>query len=59
MYLLAREFREGKREIDNRVLSIHKLEHVAIYDEPLWSHAANPKIVDVIADLLGTDDIKL
>ena len=52
-------FREGEREVDNQVLAVRKLSNVAVYDDTMWSHVTNPKIVDVIADLLDTDDIKL
>ncbi len=57
---LERIFREGEREVVDQVLSVRKLYNLAVYDDQLWTqHAASPKIVDVIADLLGTDDIKL
>ncbi len=56
---LERVFREGKREVENLVLSVRKLYNLAVYDDLLWGHVTNPKIVDVIADLMGTDDIKL
>ena len=52
-------FREGEREVDNQVLAVRKLSNVAVYDDTMWSYVTNPKIVDVIADLLDTDDIKL
>ncbi len=56
---LERIFREGEREVENQVLSVRKLFNLAVYDDLLWGHVTNPKIVDVIADLMGTDDIKL
>ena len=56
---LERVFREGEREVENQVLSVRKLFNLAVYDDLLWGHVTNPKIVDVIADLMGTDDIKL
>ena len=56
---LERGFREGEREVEDQVLSVRKLFNLAVYDDPMWAHVVNPKIVDVIADLLGTDDIKL
>ena len=56
---LERIFREGEREVENQVLSVRKLYNLAVYDDLLWGHVTNPKIVDVIADLMGTDDIKL
>ena len=52
-------FREGKRPVEDRVLAVRKLYNLAVYDETMWAHVTNPKIVDIIADLLGTDDIKL
>ena len=32
---------------------------MAVHDDLLWNHATNAKIVDIAADLLGTDDIKM
>ncbi len=52
-------FRRGEREVTDQVLSVRKLHMLAVHDEVMWQHATNPKIVDIIADLLGTDDIKL
>ena len=52
-------FREGKRRVEDRVLAVRKLYDLAVYDEIMWAHVTNPKIVDIIADLLGTEDIKL
>ena len=56
---LEQVFRDGDRSVENQVLSVRKLFNLAVYDQQLWEHIANPKIVDVIADLLGTDDLKL
>ena len=56
---LEQGFRDGERSVENQVLSVRKLFNLAVYDQQLWEHIANPKIVDVVADLLGTDDIKL
>lgn len=44
---------------DERVLAVRKLFNLCDTDEPMFSHASNPKIVDVIADLLGSQDIKI
>ena len=44
---------------EDRVLAVRKLFNLCDTDEPMFQHASNPKIVDVIADLLGTDDIKV
>ena len=52
-------FRHGDREVAAQVLSVRKLHMIAVHDEVMWQHATNPKIVDIIADLLATDDIKL
>ncbi len=56
---LERIYREGEAEVGDRVLAVRKLHQVAVQDDVMWGHATNPKIVDIIADLLGTDDIKL
>jgi phytanoyl-CoA hydroxylase len=52
-------FRKGEREVADQVLSVRKLHMLAVHDEVMWQHATNPRMVDIIADLLGTDDIKL
>jgi hypothetical protein len=44
---------------EERVLAVRKLFNLCDTDEPMFQHASNPKIVDVIADLLGADDIKV
>ena len=56
---LERIYREGEAEVSDRVLSVRKLYRIAVQDDVMWGHASNPKIVDIIADLLGTEDIKL
>ena len=56
---LEKVFREGEREVADQVLSVRKLYNLAVYDEVMWGHATHPKIVDIIADLLGCDDIKM
>ena len=56
---LERIYREGEAEVSDRVLSVRKLYRIAVQDDVMWGHASNPKIVDIIADLLGTDDIKM
>ena len=50
---------QSGKPIDNQVLSVRKLYNLAVYDDIMWSHVTNPKVVDIIADLLGTDDIKM
>ncbi len=52
-------FLSGDRKIENRVLSVRKLYNIAVHDQVMWEHATNPKIVDIIAALLGTDDLKM
>ena len=56
---LEQIFRDGQRPVRNQVLSVRKLFNLAVYDEVMWRHVSNPKIVNIIADLLGTDDIKM
>ena len=52
-------FRVGEKAIKNPVLSVRKLFNLANHDDVMWNHACNPKVVDIIAGLLGTDNIKL
>jgi phytanoyl-CoA hydroxylase len=52
-------FRSGERTVDDQVLAVRKLFMLNWHDDVMWSHAANPRIVDIIADLLGTDDLKV
>ncbi len=52
-------FRKGDKEVTDQALSVRKLHMLAAYDEVMWKHATNAKIVDIIADLLRTEDIKL
>ena len=40
-------------------LTLRKLYDIAIYDQIFWNHVVNEKIVDVISQLLETEDIKL
>ncbi len=56
---LEEVFREGERDVTDRVLSVRKLYNLAVYDEVMWSHATHPRLVDIIADLLGSDDVKM
>ncbi len=56
---LEKVFRDGDQQVTDQVLSVRKLYNLAVYDEVMWKHATHPAVVDVIADLLGTDDIKL
>ena len=52
-------FRDGVTAVADRVLATRKLFNMAVYDDLLWRHATNPAVVDIVADLLGTDDIKM
>lgn len=56
---LEKVFRDGEKPVENQVLAVRKLGGLAPRYEVMWRHACNPKIVDIIADLLGTNDIKL
>ncbi len=56
---LEPEFREGRRPVTDQVMQVRKLYNTAAVDEVMWNHACNTKIVDIIADLLGTEDIKM
>ena len=56
---LEEAFRDQKKSQDDQVLSVRKLFNVAVYDPVLWQHATSDKIVSVIAQLLGTNDIKM
>jgi len=52
-------FSNGEQPVEDRVLATRKLFDLAVYDSVMWEHVVNPKIVDIIAALLGTDDIKM
>ncbi|AWT59564.1 MAG: hypothetical protein DF168_00755 [Candidatus Moanabacter tarae] len=52
-------FRNEGKLVSDRVLSVRKLSDLAVHDDTMWAHATNSKIVDVISDLLNTEDIKL
>ena len=52
-------FRDGSKPVKNQVLSVRKLYNLAVYDQVMWAHVCNSKIVNIIARLLGTDDIKM
>lgn len=56
---LEKAFSDGSRSVENQVLSVRKLFNIAVYDEIMWAHVCNPKIVNIVAGLLGTDDIKM
>ena len=52
-------FRRGEKAVTDQVLAVRKLYNIAVYDDVMWAHVTHPKIADIIADLLGTDDIKM
>ena len=52
-------FRSGENTVVNQVLSVRKLYDIAVYDDRMWQHVKHPKIVAVITDLLGVEDIKM
>ena len=52
-------FRDKGKPVSDQVLSVRKLSDLAVHDNIMWAHATNSKIVDVISDLLNTEDIKL
>ena len=56
---LEKVFRDGDQQVTDQVLSVRKLFNLAVYDEVMWGHVTHPTVVDIVADLLGTDDIKL
>lgn len=56
---LEQVFREGEKPVENQVLSTRKLFDIAVYDPVMWQHVVHPKIVAIISDLLGSNDIKL
>ena len=52
-------FRRGEKAVEDRVLSMRKLYDLAVYDPVMWEHVVNPKVVDIVAALLQTDDLKM
>ena len=52
-------FRRGEKAVTDQVLAVRKLYSIAVYDDVMWAHVTHPKIADIAADLLGTDDIKM
>ncbi len=56
---LEKIFSNGSKPVTDQVLSVRKLYNIAVYDEVMWAHVCNPKIVNIIAELLGTNDIKM
>ena len=54
-----RPLRRGEKAVTDQVLSVRKLYNIAVYDDVMWAHVTHPKVADIIADLLGTSDIKM
>ena len=56
-------FEEGHEASDapeqERVLSVFKLFNLAVYDQIMWQHVTHPKIVEIVSELLGTENIKM
>ena len=52
-------FRHGERVVEDRALAVRKLYNLAVYDPVMWAHATNAKIVDIVAALLGSEDLKM
>ena len=45
--------KRGEIQAASKIESVRKLWNLVPHDEVMRSHAANPKIVDIIVDLLG------
>ena len=56
---LEKIFGNGNRLVTNQILSVRKLYNLAVYDQVMWQHVTHTKIVDIITDLLETDEIKM
>ncbi|MFP6645700.1 MAG: phytanoyl-CoA dioxygenase family protein [Candidatus Latescibacterota bacterium] len=56
---LEKTFRDGQRPVTDPVLAVRKLYNLAVCDDVMWRHACHPRIVDIVASLLGTEDIKM
>lgn len=56
---LEQVFRDGVQPVTDQVLAVRKMFNLAVYDEVMWHHVTNPTVVDIVTELLGTDDIKL
>ena len=55
---LEKVFRDGSKAVTNQVLSVRKLYNLAVYDEVMWSHVCNPKVVNIIAALLMLTQVR-
>jgi ectoine hydroxylase-related dioxygenase (phytanoyl-CoA dioxygenase family) len=56
---LEPQFRDHPDMVEDMTMAVRKLAHLANFDDVLRAHALNTKLVDVVADLLDTDDLKL
>ena len=56
---LEKVVRDGETKVDDQRLAVRKLYWLAGYDDVLLEHAKQESVVDIIADLLDTGDIKL
>ena len=56
---LETEFQNGRNLVENQMLSVRKLFNIAVLDPVMWQHSVRETIVDIVADLLATDDIKM
>ena len=46
---------KGQVQAESRIESIRKLWNLVGYDDVMYAHATNPKILDVLQDLIGPD----
>ncbi len=56
---LERRFADGQTAVADRTTAVRKMYQLARRDPVLREHAFGAAVVDVIGDLLGTDDLKL
>ena len=56
---LEKIFNNGEQTVTDQILSVRKLYNLAVYDQIMWEHVTHTKIVDIITDLLVTDDVKM
>jgi len=56
---LEKIFVNGEQPVADKILSVRKLYNLAVYDQIMWEHVTHTKIVDIITDLLVTDDVKM
>ena len=56
---LEKIFVNGEQPVADKILSVRKLYNLAVYDQVMWEHVTHTKIVNIITDLLVTDDVKM